>query len=129
LPNEITGDLSNLEYPKANPTYLATASYGEGITVTSVGLIRAYSAFLNEGKMVNPYIVEAIEDSNGVYHSIDQPEQKQVISKETAQTITTMLVSVIENGFGGNAKIKGYSLGGKTGHCPDSFIWKRRIFR
>ncbi|HOK17335.1 MAG TPA: penicillin-binding protein 2 [Candidatus Paceibacterota bacterium] len=115
LPNEITGDLSNLEYPKANPSHLATACYGEGITVTPIGLIRAYSAFLNEGKMVNPYIVEAIEDSNGVYHSIDQPEQKQVISRETAQTLTTMLVSVIENGFGGNAKIKGYSLGGKTG--------------
>ncbi|MDD5760840.1 MAG: penicillin-binding protein 2, partial [Candidatus Pacebacteria bacterium] len=43
LPNEIAGDLSNLEYPKINPTYFATASYGEGISVTPMGLIRAYA--------------------------------------------------------------------------------------
>jgi cell division protein FtsI/penicillin-binding protein 2 len=115
LPSEITGDLSNLEYPKANATHLATASYGEGITVTPIGLLRAYSAFVNNGKIVTPYLVEAIEDTNGVYHSIDQPEPKEAISEETAQTLSAMLVSVIENGFGGNAKIKGYSLGGKTG--------------
>lgn len=115
LPGEITGDLSNLKPPKVNPTYHATASFGVGITVTPIGLIRAFSAFVNDGKMVTPYLVEGIEDAQGNYHPIDQPEPKEAISEKTAQTLSAMLVSVIENGFGGNAKIKGYSLGGKTG--------------
>lgn len=115
LPGEITGDLSNLEPPKANPTYHATASFGVGITVTPIGLIRAFSAFVNDGKMVTPYLVEGIEDAEGNYHPIEQPEPKEAITPQTAQTLSAMLVSVIENGFGGNAKVKGYSLGGKTG--------------
>jgi len=115
LPTEIKGDLSNLEYPKANPINLATASYGAGIAVTPIELLRAFSAFVNNGKIIVPYLVEAIQDSNGVYRSIDQPEPKEAISEETAQTLSAMLVSVVENGYGKNAKIKGYSLGGKTG--------------
>lgn len=115
LPGEIVGDLSNLEPPKANPTYQATASFGVGITVTPIGLLRAFSAFVNEGKIVTPYLVKGIEDAEGNYYSIDQPEPKEAITSQTAQTLSAMLVSVIENGFGGNAKVKGYSLGGKTG--------------
>lgn len=125
LPGEITGDLSNLKPPKVNPTYHATASFGVGITVTPIGLIRAFSAFVNDGKMVTPYLVEGIEDAQGNYYPIDQPEPKEAISEQTAQTLSAMLISVIENGFGRNAKIKGYSLGGKTGTAYIPLIGKK----
>jgi len=119
LPREITGDLSNLEYPKANPTYFATASYGVGISVTPISLIRAYAIVANKGKIVTPYLVEGTRDSSGKQTSfvtLEKPENlTQVINQETAETLTSMLVGVIENGFGWNAKIKGYSLAGKTG--------------
>jgi len=115
LPNEIKGDLSNLEYPKSNPSHLATASFGGGIAVTPMSLLRAYAAIINNGLSVTPYLMESIVDENGVYTSYIPPEPQRVIAKETAETLTNMLVSVIENGFGGNAKVKGYSLGGKTG--------------
>lgn len=119
LPNEVIGDLSNLEYPKYNPTYLATASYGVGISITPIRLIQAYATLANKGKSVSPFLLEGIIDENFNKQSVNQSEgfseQEQVIRPETAETIMKMLVSVIENGFGRNAKIKGYSLGGKTG--------------
>jgi len=115
LPNELNGDLSNLEYPKANPTTLATASYGLGIAITPIELVRAYSAIANKGYLINPYIVESIKDELGTHSTQMSGEKRQVISEETANTLTKMLVNVTENGYGRNAKIKGYSLAGKTG--------------
>jgi len=119
LPLEINGDLSNLEYPKSNPTYSATASYGVGISVTPMELIKAYTAIANKGHMVTPYLVESTRDKAGNRTTLMSTESlsdfPQVIKQETAETLTSMLVGVIENGFGGNAKVKGYSLAGKTG--------------
>jgi len=119
LPLEITGDLSNLEYPKSNPTYFATASYGDGISVTPIALIRAYTIIANKGRLVTPYLVESTRDRAGNRTSLISTESssnpEQIISQETAETLTSMLVGVIEDGYGGNAKIKGYSLAGKTG--------------
>jgi len=115
LPGEIRGDLSNIEYPKANPTNFATSSFGVGIAVTPMELIRAYTAIVNKGKMVTPYVVESIKDSSGIHSAVTSPEPIPVISSKTAETLTTMLVNVIEKGYGGRAKIKGYTLAGKTG--------------
>ncbi|MGC9067248.1 MAG: peptidoglycan D,D-transpeptidase FtsI family protein [Minisyncoccia bacterium] len=115
LPNEVSGDLSNLEYPKGNQTTLATASYGLGIAITPIELVRAYSAVANKGYLINPYIVESIKDELGIHSAQMKRELRQVISEETANTLTKMLVNVVENGYGRNAKIKGYSLAGKTG--------------
>jgi len=119
LPLEISGDLSNLEYPAYNPTNLATASYGAGISVTPMELIKAYTAIANKGRLVTPYLVESTMDKTGNRTALISTESlsdfPQVIKQETAETLTSMLVGVIENGFGGNAKIKGYSIAGKTG--------------
>ena len=119
LPLEISGDLSNLEYPKSNPTYSATASYGAGISVTPMELIKAYTAIANKGRLVTPYLVESTRDKAGNRTTLISTESlsdfPQVIKQETAEILTSMLVGVIENGFGGNAKVKGYSLAGKTG--------------
>jgi len=124
LPLEITGDLSNLEYPESSPTHLATASYGDGISVTPIELIRAYAIIANKGRLVTPYLVESTRDGAGNRTSLISTEYlsntKQIINQETTETLTSMLVGVIENGYGGNAKIKGYSLAGKTG---TSFVY------
>ena len=124
LPLEITGDLSNLEYPKSSPTHLATASYGNGISVTPIELIRAYAIIANKGRLVTPYLVESTRDRAGNRTSLISTEYllnpKQIINQETTDTLTSMLIGVIEDGYGGNAKIKGYSLAGKTG---TSFVY------
>jgi len=119
LPLEISGDLSNLEYPKSSPTCSATASYGVGISITPMELIEAYTAIANKGRLVTPYLVESTMDKEGNRTTLALNESlsnsPQVIKQETAETLTSMLIGVIENGFGGNAKIKGYSIAGKTG--------------
>ena len=121
LPNEIVGDLSNLEYPKVNPTYFATASYGVGISLTPIRLVTAYATIANEGKSINPYLAEKIITPDGQEIPISSTSENiQMIKKETADILIKMLQSVIDNGFGGNAKVKGYSLAGKTG---TSFIY------
>lgn len=103
----------NKEFKKGYEINFATASFGQGIEMTPIQLVRAYSAFANEGNMVKPYIVDPISNniSKGVAESVKTP----VISPETASKITDMLVSVVENGFGKAAKIPGYFIAGKTG--------------
>jgi cell division protein FtsI/penicillin-binding protein 2 len=125
LPNEITGDLSNLEFPKAHPINFVTASYGLGLSVTPLELIRAYAAIANNGFTVTPYLVEAIKFDDGYQEIVALPESRQVISPKTAETLTSMLVNAITNGYGGKAKIKGYSLAGKTGTSAMAFTDKK----
>ena len=113
---------SNREIKTGRPINLATASFGQGIEMTPIQLIRAYSAIANGGKMIIPYLVEKeiIEDVVVKEHEIDQ-EELRVISSKTASQLTAMLVSVVENGFAKAAKIPGYFIAGKTGTAQVSF--------
>ncbi|MFA7385957.1 MAG: penicillin-binding protein 2 [Candidatus Paceibacterota bacterium] len=104
----------NAEFKKGYDVNYATASYGQGIYITPIQLVRAFSSFANEGKITNPYIVEKTI-KNGKVETVKTSAEKQVISAETASKVTTMLVNVIEKGFGKSARIPGYYLAGKTG--------------
>ena len=117
---EAGGDLSLLD--NKNEIYMATASFGQGITINLLQLVRAYGAIANDGQLVEPYVVEKIIDKAGKV--IQQKEPKvvsQIISKETAKLLGSMLVSVVKNGHSKAAGIKGYLVGGKTGtaQVPD----------
>ena len=92
----------------------ATASFGQGIEMTPIQLASAFAVFANGGRVPKPYMVEKIE------HAGDQAVTKphlsdQVISQKTASEVTTMLINVVERGFGSAAKIPGYYMAGKTG--------------
>jgi len=93
---------------------ISTASFGQGIEMTPLQLARAFCIFANQGKIVKPYIVEKI-----IHNEEELITQKEVlrtvISPKTASQVTTMLVNVVDRGFGSNAKINGYYLAGKTG--------------
>jgi cell division protein FtsI/penicillin-binding protein 2 len=101
---------------------LATASFGQGISITPIQLARALSVIANNGKMVEPHIVKKIIDKNG--KRIKKTEQRvgyeQIISPGTAHQLTTMLVGNVEHRFGKRARIPGYYAAGKTGtaHIP-----------
>ena len=116
LPNEQAGNLSNLETKYVPEVNYATASFGHGILVTPIAMLRSYASIANGGFLINPYIVETIKSSDGNYSSANKQEivNDAVIKKETAKTITDMMVSVVEHGYGKNAKVKGYSMAGKT---------------
>ncbi len=85
--------------------FKATDSYGQGITATFMQMIKAYSAFNNEGQMVTPRIV----------YSTVQPEPLRVIKVNTANQMKRLLIQTVEEGTGKKARIDGLEIGGKTG--------------
>jgi len=117
LPNEINGDLDNIDKRETREIDFATASYGQGIATTPIEMVRAMSAITNNGKMVNPYILESIQNPDGSLVSAhDSPEDSSpIINSETAEKVKSMMVYTVETGYGQRAKVDGYKSGGKTG--------------
>ena len=93
----------------------ATASFGQGIEMTSIQLVRAYCAIANGGKLIKPYLVEKILENGTQIEEIQPEVSSSIISSKTARQLTAMLVSVVENGFAKGARIPGYYIAGKTG--------------
>ena len=92
----------------------ATAAFGQGIEITPMQLIRGFSIFANKGKLIKPYVVEKIvQDKRETYTKL--PPQEQIVSEITASEVATMMINVVEKGYGSGAKISGYYLAGKTG--------------
>ncbi len=119
LPGEVNGDITNL-YTGRKINYL-TSSFGQGIAVTPIQLINAYSAIANGGKLMRPYVVDRIiGDVNK--EIITKSEILGIpMSEKTSAKLRSMLVGVVDNGFD-KARIKGYEIAGKTGtaQIPDS---------
>ncbi len=112
LAGEARGKMVNL-YSNRDINF-ATASFGQGIAVTPIELIRAFSTIANGGIMMKPYVVDKIVYFDGSQKITEPIKERSVISKATADTITKMLVNVVANGFD-KARIKGYFIAGKTG--------------
>jgi len=104
----------NQELKKGYDINFATASFGQGIEITPMQLIRAYSALANKGVMAKPYVVEKRTEGNAE-HATKPEFSLPVVSPKTANLVTHMMVNVVENGFSKRAKIPGYYLAGKTG--------------
>ena len=115
---DLQGEVSfeNEEVKKGYEINFATASFGQGIGMTPIQLVRAFCVFTNGGKLIKPYLVEKIIKSDGtVLETQTEIQNPAVISQRTASKITAMLVSVVENGFAKQAKVPGYYIAGKTG--------------
>ena len=99
-----------------NQFNLATMSFGQRFTITPIQLITAISSIANEGILIEPRIVKEIKNTDtGAITTIEPKSIRQVVSKETAETMMEMLEYVVNEGTGKYAKISGYSIGGKTG--------------
>lgn len=95
---------------------LATMSYGHGIAVTPIQLATAVSAISNGGDLMEPRIVKGFIDNDS--EEVKEKEisvKRKVISKETSDTMLSLLESVVKDGTGSRAYIPGYRIGGKTG--------------
>ncbi|HLD20786.1 MAG TPA: penicillin-binding protein 2 [Patescibacteria group bacterium] len=95
--------------------YAATASFGQGITVTPLQIVMAYAAIANGGVLKAPLIVDEIQYPDGTIEKRSTRDIAQVIDPKTARLVSAMLVSVIEHGHGKRAGVPGYYIGGKTG--------------
>lgn len=110
---EAKGDLANL---KGNiGVNYHTASFGQGLSVTPLQLVRAYSALANGGKMVQPYVVQARTTPEGKVEEHKSTDPTAVITPLTASSVSAMLVNVVEKGHGKRAAVPGYYVAGKTG--------------
>jgi len=98
-----------------NETYKATCSYGYGMRVNLMQLLRAYSAFNNNGRIVTPRIVSNFIDAQGNIIPIEEDEQIQVIKSSTAKRMQKILIKTVNEGTGKKTIIKGLIVGGKTG--------------
>lgn len=94
---------------------LATASFGQGIAVTPIQMIRAVAALANKGILMEPHVVKSILETNGVEIPIVPKQVRRVISQKAASEITAMMVETVEKGEAKWAKPKGYTIAGKTG--------------
>ena len=98
------------------PIELATMSFGQRFNITPIQMITAVSAVANGGNLMQPRIVKEIKDtSTGAVQTVEPVTVRQVISKETSEKMLDMLESVVTDGTGKYAQVKGYSIAGKTG--------------
>ena len=114
----LSGEATGIFYDKStiNQHNLAVMSFGERFNVTPIQMITAVSAITNDGTLVRPQIVDKITNTDtGEVTEFDTEVVKQVISKQTADSVTSMMESVVLNGSGQRAQIAGYSIGGKSG--------------
>ncbi len=98
-----------------NEIYKATCSYGYGIRVNLMQLMRAYDVFNNHGVMVYPRIVDAFIDDRGHEKKLEQLDTVQVIPSAVAQRMKKILIKTVNKGTGRKTIIKGLQIGGKTG--------------
>ncbi len=119
VPAESTGLISNI-----NTNYdvnFANISFGQGVAVTPIEMIRALSVLANGGHLVTPHIASQIQYADGTSKNLDWPVTGQLIKPETDSTITNMLVSVFDHYDQGTVKMEHYSIAAKTGtaQIPD----------
>ncbi len=113
LNGEVAGTLKEPGSENWYKSDLGTNSFGQGIAVTPLQMITAVAAVANRGLLMKPYVVERIVDDQGVI--ITQPAViRQVISAQTAEQLTDMLVEAVERGAE-LATVSGYDIAGKTG--------------
>lgn len=101
---------------KVGPLELATMSYGHGVNLTMLQVIRTLSALVNGGYLYEPQIVKSILDESGNEITSFSPKLvKQIISKETSDLMKVLLESAVKSGGGNRAYIEGIRIGGKSG--------------
>lgn len=113
LAGEATGIIHKLE--NMGPVELATMSFGQSFQITPLQLLRAASATVNGGYLITPHIGYGVADENGnMIETFSYDAGEPIMSKETSETMKMILESVVAEGTGNKASVKGYRIGGKT---------------
>jgi len=113
LPGETVGILRKVE--RWQPSSIGSIAMGQEVGVTPVQMVAAFGALANDGVRIAPHLVREIRNSSGAVVYSAQPEQRRVVSAETATALRGMLEGVTLNGTAKKAQLDGYSAAGKTG--------------
>ncbi len=113
---DLPGEEAGLLNSGRDAATLATNGFGQNYNVTMIQQAAAYCALVNGGTYYEPHIVRQIKNSEGaVLKEVDKVEVRQMISTDTSAYLREALLDVVDLGTGGNAKIDGYEIWGKTG--------------
>ncbi len=116
LPAEENAASLMYELEKIGPVELATMSFGQSFSTTPIQVITAFSALINGGNYMRPYVVSKVLDKDGNCIEETKPEVvRKVISEEVSEKVRNMLVATVEKGTGTRSKVDGYYIGCKTG--------------
>lgn len=109
-----------LDESKVGPVELATISFGQRFEITPIQMATAVSTIVNGGNYIKPRVVKKIINSQtGDIKEMETEIKEKAISEETSKKVVSMMETVVGEGTGKNAKVKGYSIGGKTGTSED----------
>ncbi len=98
-----------------NYLYKAITAYGYGMRANAMQILKAFNAFNNSGRIVNPMVVDTLIDDNGRSMPMEVIEPIQVISPATAERMKQILIKTVNVGTGIGTKTPGLEIGGKTG--------------
>ena len=113
LPGETAGILRKVE--RWQPSSIGSIAIGQEVGVTPVQMVAAFGALANDGLRIAPHIIREVRNEAGAVVYQPQPEQRRVISAETAIALRGMLEGVTLRGTAKKAQLDGYSAAGKTG--------------
>ncbi|MDD4661767.1 MAG: penicillin-binding protein 2 [Candidatus Pacebacteria bacterium] len=94
---------------------LGNASFGQGVLLTPMHMVKAYCAIANGGDLIKLNIVKKVQSDDGEKTFETEVEKEDVISLKTSTDLTKMLVSVVDGSYSKRAKIEGYYIAGKSG--------------
>lgn len=113
---DLPGEEQGILYEKMTPIDLATNSFGQNYNCTMIQVAAAFSSLINGGQYYQPHVVKKILDPEGnTLETIKPVLLKETTSKETSEMIKEYLYKIVSEGTGSEAKVNGYSMGGKTG--------------
>jgi cell division protein FtsI (penicillin-binding protein 3) len=115
LPGEVPSYLKARKEFISQPIEPATASFGQGFSLTPIKLLQLQAALANGGKLVTPHVVKGLVDARNHLHWQPDYPVKTVFSRENALAVVKMMEAVVDGGTGKAAYIDGYRIGGKTG--------------
>ncbi|MEQ8998062.1 MAG: penicillin-binding protein 2 [Coleofasciculus sp. B1-GNL1-01] len=116
LPFETAGQLKNQRKFTSSPIEPATTAFGQGFSLTPLQLAQLHATLANGGKLVMPYMVQGLFDSQGqLYWQPRLSAPRPIFSPETSQKVLEMMETVVSQGTGKTAQISGYRVAGKTG--------------
>ncbi len=105
---------------------LASISIGQEVCVTPLQMVMAYAAIANGGLLMKPTLVKEIRDTEGKVVFRSEPEViREVMIRETCESVKELLVGVVERGTGVKTRIEGYQMAGKTGTAQKTLPGKR----
>lgn len=114
---DLPGEAATIMHKQENvgPVELATISFGQSFQITPIQLVTTVSSIINGGTRVTPHFGVEITDENGnLVETLEYETTEGICSEETSETMQYLLEKVVSEGGGKNAKIEGYSIGGKT---------------